>query len=184
MFLVNSFCNILTLSENASKNYWLMFCNLVFPLNNFSSQISFTLWYRDTLWNIFFLESIWQTRIRMFLWKVFLVLTIIIKYAWVCLNKQDSEYASGPKYVKILNMAKFWIWQRSQFSSVTQGSEYARIYLDRVLITVLYPAVLGGRLIHTLKFTKAPPWLVLKEKKIKICTSRCYKNAFPSPVYS
>ena len=23
------------------------------------------------------------------------------------LNKQDSEYASGPKYVKILNMANF-----------------------------------------------------------------------------
>ena len=116
----------------------------------------------------------------MFLWKVFLVLTIIIKYAWVCLNKQDSEFASGPKYVKILNMAKFWIWQRSQFSSVTQGSEYARIYLDRVLITVLYPAVLGGGLIHTLKFTKAPPWLALKEKKSKFVPPDAIKMLFPA----
>ena len=29
----------------------------------------------------------------------------------MCLNKQYSEYASGPKYAKILNMAKFWTWQ-------------------------------------------------------------------------
>ena len=34
----------------------------------------------------------------------------------MCLNKQDSEYNSGPKYM-----------------SVTQSSEYARICLDRVL---------------------------------------------------
>ena len=27
----------------------------------------------------------------------------------MCLNKQDFEYASGPKYVKILNMAGFSI---------------------------------------------------------------------------
>ena len=36
----------------------------------------------------------------------------IIEYAWMCLDKQDSEYASGPKYGKILNMAKFWICHR------------------------------------------------------------------------
>ena len=29
------------------------------------------------------------------------------EYDWMCLNKQDSEYASGPKYAKILNVAKF-----------------------------------------------------------------------------
>ena len=40
----------------------------------------------------------------------------------MCLNKQDSEYASGPKYGKILDMAGFSIC-----------SEYARICLDRVL---------------------------------------------------
>ena len=44
------------------------------------------------------------------------------EYAWMCLNKQDSEYASGPKYGKILDMAGFSIC-----------SEYARICLDRVL---------------------------------------------------
>ena len=38
------------------------------------------------------------------------------------LYKQDSEYASGPKYAKILNM-----------SGVTRCSGYARICLDRVL---------------------------------------------------
>ena len=30
-------------------------------------------------------------------------------------------------------MAKFWIWQSSQYASVTQGSEYDRICLDRVV---------------------------------------------------
>ena len=45
----------------------------------------------------------------------------------MCLNKQDSEYALGPKYGKILNM------QGSQYVSVTQCSEYARICLGRVL---------------------------------------------------
>ena len=52
----------------------------------------------------------------------------------MCPYKQDSEYASGPKYAKIVNMAKFLIWQGSQYESVTQRSEYARICLDRVLI--------------------------------------------------
>ena len=28
------------------------------------------------------------------------------EYACICLNKQDSQYASDPKYVKILNMVK------------------------------------------------------------------------------
>ena len=49
------------------------------------------------------------------------------EYASMYLNKQDSEQASGPKYAKILNMAKFSVWQGSQCASVTQRSEYARI---------------------------------------------------------
>ena len=40
----------------------------------------------------------------------------------MCRYKQDSEYA--------LNMAKFWIWQGSQYASVTQRYEYVRICLD------------------------------------------------------
>ena len=44
------------------------------------------------------------------------------------LNKQDSEYAYT-KYAKILNLTKFWIWQVSQCVSVSQNSEYARIFL-------------------------------------------------------
>ena len=35
------------------------------------------------------------------------------EYAWMCLNKMDSEHALGPKYAKSLNMAKFWTWQDS-----------------------------------------------------------------------
>ena len=50
------------------------------------------------------------------------------EYAWVFLNKQDSEYAYT-KYAKILNLTKFWIWQGSQYASVLQRSEYARIFL-------------------------------------------------------
>ena len=33
----------------------------------------------------------------------------------------------------VLNMSEFWVWQDSQYASVTQHSEYARIRLDRVL---------------------------------------------------
>ena len=36
----------------------------------------------------------------------------------MCLNKQDSECALGPKYAKILNMAKFSIWQSSDYGKV------------------------------------------------------------------
>ena len=39
--------------------------------------------------------------------KVNVIITIIIEYAWMCLNKKDSEHASGPKYAKILNMTGF-----------------------------------------------------------------------------
>ena len=56
----------------------------------------------------------------------------------MCLYKQDSEYALGPKYAKILNMAKFWIWQASQRASVTQRSEYTRICLNKVLNMAMF----------------------------------------------
>ena len=61
------------------------------------------------------------------------MLSLIIEYAWICLNKQDSEYALGVKNAKILNKEEFWIWQRSQYASVTQRSEYTSIWPDRVL---------------------------------------------------
>ena len=35
------------------------------------------------------------------------------KNSWMCRDKQDSGYVSGPKYAKILNIAKFWLWQGS-----------------------------------------------------------------------
>ena len=49
------------------------------------------------------------------------------KYDWMCLYKQDSENDW------VVNMPKFWIWQGSQYVSVTQCSQYARISYDRVL---------------------------------------------------
>ena len=55
------------------------------------------------------------------------------EYASMSLNKQDSEYAEGPKYAKILNTEKFRIWQSSQYASITQHSEYARICLGQVI---------------------------------------------------
>ena len=61
--------------------------------------------------------------------KVNVIITIIIE----CAYKQDSEYAPDPKYAKILNMAKFLIWQGSQYASVAQRSGFAWICLDRVL---------------------------------------------------
>ena len=42
-----------------------------------------------------------------------------------CLYKQNSEYALDPKYAKILNIAKFWMWQGSQYANISQHSEYA-----------------------------------------------------------
>ena len=53
------------------------------------------------------------------------------EYVWRCLNKQYSEHLSGPKYSKILNMVKSWIWQGSQYVSDAQHSEYTRTCLDR-----------------------------------------------------
>ena len=56
------------------------------------------------------------------------------KYAWMCVYKQGSEYASSPNYAKILNNVKFWMWQGSEYARVTQGGnmpEYIWIYDNR-----------------------------------------------------
>ena len=68
--------------------------------------------------------------------KINVIITIIVEYNSLCINmpkETGSEYASGPKYAKILNMAKFLIWQGSQYSSVKHRSEFAIICLDRFL---------------------------------------------------
>ena len=53
------------------------------------------------------------------------------------LNKQDSEYALGPNYSKILNIAKFWICKvlnMKALHSILEIQEYALtefwIYLE------------------------------------------------------
>ena len=43
------------------------------------------------------------------------------------------ECASGPRYGKILNMTNFSAWEVSQYASIKQSSEYARIYPGKVL---------------------------------------------------
>ena len=52
------------------------------------------------------------------------------EYAWMYLLKQDSEYAFGPKYGKVLNVPEFWIWQGSEYARVTQISKHATIWLN------------------------------------------------------
>ena len=59
------------------------------------------------------------------------------------LYKQDSQYTAGPKYTKILNMTKFWIWQGSEYASVPQRSEYARTRLGQVLNVSWIPNMSG-----------------------------------------
>ena len=54
---------------------------------------------------------------------------------------EDSRYASGHKYAKILNMAKLWISQSSQYETAKQHSEYYRICLGRVLNISCVPNV-------------------------------------------
>ena len=49
-------------------------------------------------------------------------------YAWEFLNKQDSEYAYS-KYAKSLNLAKFWIWQGSQYAICFTAFQIVRIFL-------------------------------------------------------
>ena len=51
------------------------------------------------------------------------------EYAWMFRYKYYYEYALGPKYAEILNMAKFWIWQDMLWPSYEYilGSKYARI---------------------------------------------------------
>ena len=47
--------------------------------------------------------------------------------AWMCENKQDPVYASGPNYAKILNTAKLWMWQGSHMPALRSAlmAEYA-----------------------------------------------------------
>ena len=85
------------------------------------------------------------------------------EYAWMCLYKQDSAYASHPKYAKILNMAKFWIWQGSQYASVTQRSEYARICFHRVLnmLGSKYARILNMQVLHRVLIMPHYSWIYL-----------------------
>ena len=52
-------------------------------------------------------------------------MTIIIEYTWICLNvpyKTGSEYTSGPKYTRIVNMGEF---SMRALHSVLNIPEYA-----------------------------------------------------------
>ena len=86
------------------------------------------------------------------------------EYAWVFLNKQDSEYAYT-KYAKILNLIKFQIWQGSQYASVSQCSEYARISLARPCSEYIpgfkYANILNRKVVQGFKY--ATIWLNMSE---------------------
>ena len=62
------------------------------------------------------------------------------EYAWIRPNKQDSEFAVGPKYAKILNIAGFSIYKNMQelhrvlnMAQITEnvciGREYVLIWI-------------------------------------------------------
>ena len=64
------------------------------------------------------------------------VITIIIEHACRCLNNAKINRIlnmSWVLYMPVLNMAKLWVWQSSQYASITQRTEYTRICLNRVL---------------------------------------------------
>ena len=60
-------------------------------------------------------------------------------------------------------MAKFWIRQGSQYASVTQRFEYARIYLDRVLYILgsKYAKILNMQELHRIVNMPQYGWNVL-----------------------
>ena len=49
----------------------------------------------------------------------------------MCLIKQDSKYALGPKYARICQSSEYG--RVFQYAGVTQYSKYSRIRLHRVL---------------------------------------------------
>ena len=76
------------------------------------------------------------------------------------LNKQDSEYAYT-ECVKILNLTKFWIWQGSQYASVSQHFEYTRIFLVLNISYFKYANILNMKV--TLVSEYATIWLNMSE---------------------
>ena len=89
-----------------------------------------------------FLKFIWKVCKTKVLKKTLMLFNyhyqILLNKSWMCLYKQDSEYALGTKYAKILNMAvfstckpyiTFWICQNMpwQSSECILGFKYAKI---------------------------------------------------------
>ena len=76
------------------------------------------------------------------------------EYAWVFLNKEDSEYAYG-----------IWIWQGSQYASVSQRFEYAKIFLpwqsSEYILDSKYASVLNMKVTQGPKY--ATIWLNISE---------------------
>ena len=84
------------------------------------------------------------------------------EYTWICLNKQDSGYVSGPRYAKILNITNFWRWQGSQHESVKERSEYASIRLDRLgFLGSKYVRILSMQELHRVLNMPEYGWICL-----------------------
>ena len=85
------------------------------------------------------------------------------------LNKQDSEYAYT-KYAKILNLTNFWIWQSCKYASVSQRSEYARIFLVwqsfEYISGSTYASILNTKVTQGSKY--ATMWLNISELDVNM----------------
>ena len=89
------------------------------------------------------------------------------QYAWMPLNKQDSEYAWCPKYAKVLYIGKFWMLQASEYAMVTQLFEYAiaefQVYLGIYIYKDSeYERALNMQELHNVLIMPQYSWRCLK----------------------
>ena len=92
------------------------------------------------------------------------------KYAWMCQNRQNFEYAYDPKYAKVLNMTSLWIWQGSQYVSFTQLFDYARICLawhsSKCILGSKYASILNMKQLHRVLNMPQHGWIHLNWTRI------------------
>ena len=87
------------------------------------------------------------------------------EYTWMCLNRLDSEYTSGPTYAKILDMIKFW-----KFKVLNMQALNARICVDRALNISWVLNMPGFWIWQGSKYTKATG---ASNYATKICIIQC-----------
>ena len=69
-----------------------------------------------------------------------------------------------------MNLTKFWIWQGSQYASVSQRSEYARIFLawqsSEYILGCKYASILNVKVTQGFKY--ATIWLNMSELNVNM----------------